>query len=387
MALNRLQIQESVCKFDCNTLLDLPTGYGKTMCAIRFMNTFYRWFKTLVVVPTNVLKENWKKEMKKWDSFEDVEFTTYISFPKIEDKRYKLIIFDEAHNITERCLNAFAALSEKPTVMLLSASLSSFKIREIESVTGDLREIHVSLEEATNDGVLPKLTAYFMPLELNNRLQNQQIVVNPKMVNKGTKYFDYFNRFSAYKDKLTCNIIKCNEVQKYEYYNERMNYWELKSKPRYLLYAGERLKYLSSLKDKLIEDIAGRLSEKRLLIFCRSIEHANRYGNAIHSKSRMSNSILKKFNDGDINYISAVESLNEGVNIKNCRILLYGVLNASSIQILQKSGRALRHDKPIVIIPYYKNTRDEQLADKMKELLSYSVIKEIKDIDEIDFGL
>lgn len=45
--------------------------------------------------------------------------------------------------------------------------------------------------------------------------------------------------------------------------------------------------------------------------------------------------------------------------------------------------RLLRHSKPIVIIPYFKNTRDEELKDKMLKDYDSSMIKEITDIKDI----
>lgn len=33
--------------------------------------------------------------------------------------------------------------------------------------------------------------------------------------------------------------------------------------------------------------------------------------------------------------------------------------------IIQKMGRLLRHKEPIIIIPYFKNTRDEEIVNKM----------------------
>ena len=45
--------------------------------------------------------------------------------------------------------------------------------------------------------------------------------------------------------------------------------------------------------------------------------------------------------------------------------------------------RLLRHPKPIVIIPYFKDTRDGELKDKMLKDYDSSMIKEITDIKDI----
>ena len=75
--------------------------------------------------------------------------------------------------------------------------------------------------------------------------------------------------------------------------------------------------------------------------------------------------------------------LSEGMNLTNCRVCLFCNLNASEILSQQKFGRSLRHPKPIVIIPYFKDTRDEELKDKMLKDYDSSMIKEITDIKDI----
>lgn len=45
--------------------------------------------------------------------------------------------------------------------------------------------------------------------------------------------------------------------------------------------------------------------------------------------------------------------------------------------------RLLRHKHPIVIIPYYKNTREEELVAKMLEEYNKESIKNINNLNEI----
>ena len=51
--------------------------------------------------------------------------------------------------------------------------------------------------------------------------------------------------------------------------------------------------------------------------------------------------------------------------------------------ITQKLGRILRHPKPIIIIPYYKYTRDEEIVQKMCENYNPDLIKTITNLNEI----
>lgn len=53
------------------------------------------------------------------------------------------------------------------------------------------------------------------------------------------------------------------------------------------------------------------------------------------------------------------------MNLINCEIGIFMMLNSSERMQVQKIGRLLRHNNPVIIIPYFKNTRDEEILKKM----------------------
>lgn len=63
------------------------------------------------------------------------------------------------------------------------------------------------------------------------------------------------------------------------------------------------------------------------------------------------------------------------MNLTNCQIGVFASLNSSEIMQVQKIGRLLRHKNPCLIVPYFRNTRDEEIVTKMFEG------QEIKKID------
>ena len=71
------------------------------------------------------------------------------------------------------------------------------------------------------------------------------------------------------------------------------------------------------------------------------------------------------------------------VNLTNCRVGVYATLNSSDRMIVQKMGRLLRHPNPIIIIPYFKFTRDEEIVQKMCENYNKDLITTIKDLSEL----
>jgi superfamily II DNA or RNA helicase len=75
--------------------------------------------------------------------------------------------------------------------------------------------------------------------------------------------------------------------------------------------------------------------------------------------------------------------LNEGVNLNNCKIGIFCNINSSEIIVKQRIGRILRHKSPVVIIPYYAGTREEELVKIMIEEYNKSSIIKINNIKDI----
>jgi hypothetical protein len=71
------------------------------------------------------------------------------------------------------------------------------------------------------------------------------------------------------------------------------------------------------------------------------------------------------------------------MNLVNCRVGVYAVLNSSERMIKQKLGRLLRHKDPVIIIPYYEGTRDEELVNKMLEDYNQELVSTITDLKDL----
>ena len=142
--------------------------------------------------------------------------------------------------------------------------------------------------------------------------------------------------------------------------------------------AGERLKWLALKKTAFISDLLKILHKERTLTFCGSIEQTEVLGqHCIHSKNRVSLSTLNDFNEGKINHITAVAMLDEGQNLTNCRVGIFANINSSDRIQVQRTGRILRHNKPIIIIPYFTHSREEELVQKMLDGYNPDLIKVI----------
>lgn len=375
-----------------NILCELPTGYGKTRVALDLMNKLFpntNTIKTglLIVIPRLVLIDNWKDEFVKWGYqkyLPYVEFVTYVSLPK-KAGTWDYVIFDECHHLSERCLDSLDSFDIKHSI-LLSATVKRDLRESLKLIFKDLGMYKVRIKEAIQEEVLPDPRVYLIPLFLDSRTTNYTIIKNKSKGNPIT--INYIDRFKWKNVKNRKIIIRCTQTQCYndqcgliEWYRRRGG---VISKKLYLKACGDRLKWLSDQKTSYIKTLLDHLSQERTLTFCNSIAQTEELGtNCINSKNKESLHILEDFNNGRVAHITACNMLDEGVNLTGCRVGIYAVLNSSERLIKQKLGRLLRHKDPIIIIPYYKYTRDEEIIKKMCEDYNPELVTTISNINEI----
>ena len=376
-----------------NILCELPTGFGKTKQALDILKRHIKKLNQdiLIVIPRNVLIESWKQEFKKWGMEKyllSITFTTYVSLPKHEGK-WDMVIFDECHHLSDRCREALTNFDIKRAI-LLSATVKRDMKDELNEVFDNLISYKIKMKEAIDNEVLPDPRVFLLPLTLDAKFPTESIWKNPKGKEPVVEV-PWATRWSAIKQKVYKVRIYCSEYHYHQdlcsqiewHKNRYMRTRNEALKAKWLKLAGDRLKWLSDKKMNTMKVLKEHFKNERVLLFCNSIEQTEVLGNCINSKFKSSLTTLEDFNKGKINQISAVNMLNEGCNLVNCRIGIYGNLNSSEIIVKQRLGRILRHKDPIIIIPYYKNTREEELVEKMLEDYNPKLIKTINDIKEI----
>lgn len=376
-----------------NILCELPTGFGKTKQALDILKRHIKKLNQdiLIVIPRNVLIESWKQEFKKWGMEKyllSVTFTTYVSLPKHEGK-WDMVIFDECHHLSDRCREALTNFDIKRAI-LLSATVKRDMKDELNEVFDNLISYKIKMKEAIDNEVLPDPRVFLLPLTLDAKFPTESIWKNPKGKEPVVEV-PWATRWSAIKQKVYKVRIYCSEYHYHQdlcsqiewHKNRYMRTRNEALKAKWLKLAGDRLKWLSDKKMSTMQILKEHFKNERVLLFCNSIEQTEVLGNCINSKFKSSLTTLEDFNKGKINQISAVNMLNEGCNLVNCRIGIYGNLNSSEIIVKQRLGRILRHKDPIIIIPYYKDTREEELVTKMLEDYNPELVKTINDIKEV----
>lgn len=379
-------------------LLELATGFGKTATAIKLINhlveTKYQGKHTsmLLLVAKTVHKQTWKDEFKKWGGINvgELIIECYESLKKHKYESFDFVVMDETHHLnSDKRLDLFSTLTYG-NVIGLSATIPK-KLKQYFQYEYHAEVVTCSTVDAIEDEVLPEPQIILYPLQLDNVRPTESIELNPKA--KGKTYYGNYNELWKYRKMKVHAVISCTPRQKVNEYNSRILYEKNRYirtrqeflKNKWLFDCGERIKYLANLKNNIVLSILQRLEKERTITFCKTIEQADILGKySIHSKNKDSDIIYNNFNDKKINHIVSVNVLNEGANLVDCKYAVFANYSASESIGPQRIGRSLRHKSPIIIMPYYENTREEEIVQEMIKDFNKDFIKTVHSLKELD---
>ena len=341
-------------------ILELITGFGKSKLAIdlinhicdRVFNNYECPTTILILVAKTVHKQTWKDEIEKWGGIKSdyITIECYESLHKYKNAYFDIVVCDEVQHLSEARIDVLETIHINESFIGLSATIKR-DMRDYFIHSHKAEVIKCGLKEAVEDEVLPEPTVYLLPLTLDNSICKYRIKKFGKEVITTQK---------GYYDSISSLI----EWYKNKYFNSRNE----RIKNLWLSTAGKRLKWCAEQKEALVLSLLDKFRNYKTLTFCSSIEQSERLGKYnITSKNKNSAEYLNMFNNNKIKHITACSILNEGVNLTNCKIGIFCNLNSSEIVVKQRVGRILRHKSPIIIIPYFKDTREEELVQKMIE--------------------
>jgi len=361
-------------------MLHLPTGFGKSRIMIEIVKRHFidklMGCNVLIVVPKNVLKDNWKEQLVEWDFPQhiNVQMTTYVSYYKYADTYWDMICFDEAHHFTEACEEVTDNF-HYDRVLAMSATITKEPRWRLKGCFPGIREYKVTAREAIDEDILPDPKVILIPMTLDNTAVTHKRIYRKSKKHITTLYYHQRGmRFRYPNDQVH---ILCTAQQYYNMLSEDIEWYKRDyiqtqqefKKNRWLHESKDRLTWLAQQKEGFITALLEMLRDYRTLTFCADIEQTEKYGyhpiNSKNKKESMQN--LADFNDRKIKHITSCGVLNEGMNLSECQVGVYANIGSSKIVELQRLGRILRHEQPVTIIPFFVGTREEEIVTKMLE--------------------
>ena len=388
-------------------ILKWATGCGKSKMTIDLINyqvmnmlVHTKPVKVLFVVAERAHINNWQDEFEKWHlKFDRVatDVVCYASLKKVKDNAYDIIVFDECHHVfSPKRLAILEEMSQYSiyvhNIYLLSATLSSGKIDQIEELFGKFTTSTITLKDAIQNDILPDPKVYVVAMELDDKKVNQTIAVrkgdNPMVV-------DWEHR-NKYKFKNTPYIIRCTQKQKNLGFTNEMEYWKQRYENSHNTFhhnywvnlGSQRKRFLGELKTDAVYRVIQRIpKKKRFVCFCASVAQAGMLSSdkTISSKksSKHNQEIIDRFNDGFIDSIYAVGMITEGMNLNKIDMGIITQLDGKERLFVQKQGRVMRSEDPVSIIFYFKDTQDEVYLKNALENIDAKYVQHI-DINHLN---
>ena len=380
-------------------LILLSTGVGKSKITIDCINKICdKVFSiendktdVLIVVDKKVHIQNWKNEFEKWGGIntDNVEFCCYASLHKYANSYWDVVVLDECHHVgSEVRLKVLETINIAHNLIGLSATvpreLKTWFKRKYKTTI-----VSCTTQDAIESNILPDPTIYLMPLTLDCTYNTELYEINKK--DKSIPIYGNYKDLWVLKRSKKHAFIKCTQKQYLNELDGLVNFYKRKAsggstimKNLWLKACSDRLTYLANAKNKQIQAVLTKLKNYRTITFCTNIDQSKKLGKScIHSKNKAAQETLNLFNAGKIKHITACHMLNEGVNLTNCRYGIFANINASETIQIQRVGRALRHKDPILIIPFFRNTREEEIVHKWMENYNKNLIKIIYKPDDL----
>jgi len=334
----------------------LSMGVGKTLLGIKHMAENYTdYSKFLIVAPKISIHDEWIEQAKQYGYeylIPHMHFTTYLSLPK-QDLDYDVVYLDECHSLL---FSHEEWLREHPGKILgLTGTPPRYERSEKGKMVSQFCPIvyEYEMEDAVGDKVLNdyKIIIHMLSLDPNKTMRVER---------KGKVWYT-------------------SELATYQYWSQRLDAAAHKKEQQIM--SVMRMKSMMDFpsKEVLAAKIASQITDKHI-IFANTQDQADRLcSHSYHSGNPDSEDNLILFKKGEINRLSAVLQLNEGVNIPNLRegIILHAYGNERKAS--QRIGRLLRlnpDDVATIHILCYRDTVDERwvksaLEDRDPSKISY----------------
>jgi len=331
----------------------LPTGSGKTYLGIYILAQLN--IKTLIVVPTLELVDQWYTRLQEKLSAEDhandqfegfigkfgggkkeikpITITTYDSaylyLPKFR-ATYGLLILDEIHHLSGEKYRLIAEGSIIPNRLGLTATLQE-----------DTEEYAV-IEKLVGDIVYRKKPAELTQLGQLASYKVKQIKVNlsPELLEDYTReqkqFLKYLKKFIRAKNPFKQVIYRSNQDPKAKQ--------ALKSYRK-----AKNIAFNSEKKITVIREILEEHLRDRILVFCEHISFVEKLSREFFIPALTSNTpsserkkIMQNFRTGKYRILSSGKILDEGVDVPEASVGIIVSGTGTQRQFIQRLGRLLR---------------------------------------------
>lgn len=316
---------------------------GKTRVALNLISAFAKRNEdssTLIVVPTDVLKEQWIDHLEEWGLLNNARVEIINTVVKL-NWTCDLLILDEIHLMAaEMFSKVFECVSYK-NILGLTATFERLDGKEIliSKYAPVCDTIDITLAEA-NGWVAPH-REYLVLLEVDLKEYNEL----SKIFNQCFAYFDF-----QFNTAMSCaiDIVKCRAYAKKMGLDANTTMGIAQKWNRAMRKRKEFI-YNHPKKMEIAKKILDARKDKKGITFSSTIKQAESFGNGfvLHSKQKKkeNKAVIDKFNKASNGFLHTSKAADQGLDCKGVNLEVILHTDSSKIRKTQRVGRAIRFEE------------------------------------------
>ena len=331
------------------------TGVGKTVIAIKCIKkllTKYPNMSILILVPTELLKNQWIEELKKWGVCANITVKVMMGASK-KEHTCDLLIIDEAHRINSMLIaNTFKVVKYK-LILGLTATFERLDGRhEILAQYAPVCDT-ITLQEALINGWVSKYTDYVVLIDVDD------IDIYKQYNKEFVQHFEYFqfdfnksmsmigpkglhNRLQL-RDQMCPNGSKeeKSKILKDITYHATGFIRSIQNRKKFVQNHPEKL--------RIAEEIIKHRPDQKIITFSANTKIAESFssgyiytGKEGKKKNKMT---LEEFSALPSGCLHSVKLAEEGMNLPDLSVGIMLGVNSSKTKAIQTLGRVIRLSK------------------------------------------
>ena len=338
-------------KYKCRATIEAATGVGKTrmaLMAIKLLKNKFPYIRCIVVVPTEVLKNQWEAQLVEWDLIFNCE--VYVINTAIKNQLVcDFLVIDEIHRAAATTLSKVFECIKYKYILGLTATLD--RLDGKETIVKKYCPVcdRITVEEALINKWLSPYKEY-------------AVLIHPKDINIYNELTAKFNKafgFFSYDFNLAMSCVggkQAFEVRKAlaKQMSNGSSYSDMlkaitANSIMFTKTMQARKKYINNHPIKIIlaRKIIDAFPNKKIITFSNNVKMAEaiQHGENVYTGKLSKNKgrvMIEDFNEKDTGVLNTIRKADEGIDIKGLSVAIMLGIDSSSIRNRQRIGRAIR---------------------------------------------
>ena len=274
--------------------------------------------KVLVLYPNKDIKSSWEKECTIINYYPDISYCTFISIEKVQNLIFDYVILDECHLLAEETQLKIASFINKrhKHCIFASGTYSEITLQNLIFNTGLDLIVNYTTEDAIKDEIVCDFKVYIHQYNLDSAT---------------------IKEFGKVKKWKSTELKECNRL------THKVNTTSGKEK---FFHALNRMRFINSCESLVncVNDWIKINKNERFILFTGDEKVGKLYNLPMYNSKSKDDSILKQFQNEEINQLCLIKKGKAGITYPNLKIVLLTAIDSNSENIEQAIGRSLLND-------------------------------------------